>query len=129
MLDLSLSKLIDSLNAELKSVLELSVNHCIARNGSEVLIEDLLYTYLDNNKNILSILCEASSCKKNDILNDLCIDSYADENSTHPVISVDLVKLLKDAYIYCKLELNIDKVSFESLIQLLLNSDNRFTRV
>ncbi len=126
MLDLSLSKLIDSLNTELKAVLELSVNHCIARNGSEVLIEDLLYTYLDNNKNILSILCEASSCKKNDILNDLCIESYADENSTHPVISVDLIKLLKDAYIYCKLELNIDKVSFESLIQLLLNSDNKF---
>ena len=47
-----LKELINSLDTITKKYIELSAQRCIQRGGSEILIEDVLYNFLENDNSI-----------------------------------------------------------------------------
>jgi type VI secretion system protein VasG len=54
MVTIKLDELIQTLDLEEKQALEVAANHCVARAGSEILVEDYLLALLDNPANFLN---------------------------------------------------------------------------
>ncbi len=115
---IELKKLIDNLDSTAKSYLENAVGHTISRGGSEILIEDLLYVMLKNENSIFSKLLQQYDIdaeKMEDALTGgVKQGSYSE--SSNPVFSSSLIRLIENGYLLNKLELGLDEISEITLI-------------
>ncbi len=115
---IELKKLIDNLDSSARSYLESAVGHTISRGGSEIVIEDLLYVMLKNENSIFSKLLEQYEIDAEKMEHALTggVKQGSYSESSNPVFSSSLIRLIENAYLLNKLELGLDEISEISLI-------------
>lgn len=125
---LELKDLINSLDINTKRYLEQSAQRCIQRGGNEIIIEDLLYSMLENNSSVFKVLLEHYKIDSQEIFN--VIQSSAKSSSTesnNPIFSKLLVQWLEDSYLTSKISLSLDEITESALILSLFDNAIRYS--
>lgn len=125
---LELKDLINSLDINTKRYLEQSAQRCIQRGGSEIIIEDLLYSMLENNSSVFRVVLEHYKIDSQEIFN--VIQSSAKSSSTesnNPIFSKLLVQWLEDSYLTSKISLSLHEITESALILSLFDNAIRYS--
>ena len=125
---LELKTLINALDATTRRYVELSAQRSIGRNGSEILIEDLLYVLLEEKESVLSKLLEQyeiESSKLQAVL-EKSFQSASRSESASPVFSKLLVDLLESAYLESKIEFNLEEVNAALILYALFKNSRTY---
>ncbi|MEB0039075.1 type VI secretion system ATPase TssH [Pseudomonas sp. MH10] len=125
MINVDLQQLIQALDAESRRELEGSAERCVARNGSKILIEDLLLALLERPQGLLSRALLDAEVDAGELAAAL---QPRDEQSAsrNPVFAPELVQWLQDALLVATLELGQSHVGQAALILALLRNPMRY---
>lgn len=125
---LELKKLIETLNTHTKNYLQSGAQRCIARQGGEILIEDILYVMLEHPNSLLNQLLSHYSIPTENLYKVLQagVHSIRTESSS-PVFSQYLIQWLEDAYMLAKLELETDQIDENVLLSALLDNSIKYS--
>lgn len=125
---LELKNLINNLDKQTKKYLENSAQRCIVRGGSEILIEDILYVFLEDENSIFSLMLNQYRIDKNELIKVIQKEvkiSISESNS--PIFSTILVNWLEDSYSYAKLILNQNEITQSSMILSLFENSIKYS--
>ncbi|WP_404317428.1 type VI secretion system ATPase TssH [Malaciobacter canalis] len=125
---LELKNLINNLDRKTKKHLENSAQRCIVRGGSEILIEDILYVFLEDENSIFSLMLNQYKIDKNELIKVIQKEvkiSISESNS--PIFSTILVNWLEDSYSYAKLILNQNEITQSSMILSLFENSIKYS--
>jgi len=125
---LELKNLINNLDRKTKKYLENSAQRCIVRGGSEILIEDILYVFLEDENSIFSLMLNQYKIDKNELIKVIQKEvkiSISESNS--PIFSTILVNWLEDSYSYAKLILNQNEITQSSMILSLFENSIKYS--
>jgi type VI secretion system protein VasG len=121
---LELKKLIDSLQQSTKNDLQYAAKRCLDRGGEEILIEDLLYIFVNDEESVFNKLLRHYAIERSLMLATLQkgVKSSAMSESTNPIFSASLVRWLEDGYMYAKLQVQSEQVSQAILLAALFEN-------
>ena len=120
---LELKKLIESLTPVTKNYLQNGAQRCMVRQGSEILIEDILYVMLEDDKSVLNTVLQHYAIPHENMLKALqngVSSSRSESNS--PVFSQLLIQWLEDAY--CVTKLQLDRLDIDDAILMIALLEN-----
>lgn len=129
MITIKLDELIRALAPEEKQALELAANHCVARAGSEILVEDYLLALLESPDSLLNKVLLQFSLSA-DTLRTALRNSVGRQKteSRNPVFSTLLVSWLEEALLVAKLQLQQSAVSCFALLLAILDHPEKYGR-
>jgi len=129
MITIKLDELIQTLGLEEKQALEIAANHCVARLGSEILIEDYLLALLDNPASFLNQALRQFSLNAETLRTALLTSvSRQITESRNPVFSALLVSWLEEALLVAKLQLQVPTISSLALLLAILDHPEKYGR-
>lgn len=129
MVTIKLDELIQTLDLEEKQALEVAANHCVARAGSEILVEDYLLALLDNPANFLNQALRQFSLNAETLRTALLTSvSRQTTESRNPVFSTLLVSWLEEALLVAKLQLQEPTISSLALLLAILDHPEKYGR-
>lgn len=129
MIMIKLDELIQTLALEEKQALEIAANHCVARAGSEILVEDYLLALLDNPANFLNQALRQFSLNAETLRTALLTSvSRQVTESRNPVFSALLVSWLEEALLVAKLQLQAPTISSLALLLAILDHPEKYGR-
>lgn len=124
---LELKEMINSLDINTKKYLEHSAQRCIARGGNEILIEDILYAFLENNASIFNTVLKHYNINPQEVFNILQTSTkVSSTESTNPIFSLLLVQWLEESYVLAKVSLSSNEISESSLILSLFDNEIKY---
>ncbi len=125
---IELNDLIKILDTNSKTYLENSAQRCIQRGGSEILIEDLLYSFLDNPSSVFQSVLQQYNINDQELLNTIQTSTKLTmTESTNPIFSSALVELLEEAYVVSKLKLSLEEINEISIILALFDNKTKYS--
>jgi type VI secretion ATPase, ClpV1 family len=129
MITIKLDELIQTLALEEKQALEIAANHCVARSGSEILVEDYLLALLDKPASFLNQVLRQFSLHA-ETLRAALLSSVSRQitESRNPVFSALLVSWLEEALLVAKLQLQEPTVSCLALLLAILDHPEKYGR-
>ncbi len=129
MITIKLDELIQTLALEEKQALEIAANHCVARSGSEILVEDYLLALLDKPASFLNQVLRQFSLHA-ETLRAALLSSVSRQitESRNPVFSALLVSWLEEALLVAKLQLQEPTVSSLALLLAILDHPEKYGR-
>ncbi len=129
MITIKLDELIQALALEEKQALEIAANHCVARSGSEILVEDYLLALLDKPASFLNQVLRQFSLHA-ETLRAALLSSVSRQitESRNPVFSALLVSWLEEALLVAKLQLQEPTVSSLALLLAILDHPEKYGR-
>lgn len=129
MITIKLDELIDALAPSEKQALELAARYCVARAGSEILVEDYLLALSDSPDGYLNKVFFQFSLNA-ELLRTALLKSVEriKTESRNPVFSALLVSWLEEAYFIAKLQLQQSSVSCIVLILAILDHPEKYAR-
>jgi type VI secretion system protein VasG len=125
MINLDLQQLVQALDADTKRDLEIAAEHCVARGGSKILLEDLLLGLLQRPQGLLSRALQDADVDAGELARALQPRSEHSA-SRNPVFATELVQWLQDALLVANLELGQSQVDQAALILALLRNPMRY---
>ena len=124
-MELNLKSLINKMNLCTRSSLESSAGYCMNRGHYNVEIEHFLYKLLDENSadlhNILSLLSVNQDILMTEINSSL--EKLQSGNVKPPALSLELVNLIKQAWVIASVEFEHSEISSAHIIGALLIDD------
>ena len=129
MITIKLDELIQTLALEEKQALEMAANHCVARAGSEILVEDYLLALLDKPASFLNQVLRQFSLHA-ETLRAALLSSVSRQitESRNPVFSALLVSWLEEALLVAKLQLQAPTISSLALLLAILDHPEKYGR-
>ncbi|MCP4972045.1 MAG: type VI secretion system ATPase TssH [Arcobacter sp.] len=128
MMKLELKEMVNSLDINTKRYLENSAQRCISRGGNEILIEDMIYSFLDNSHSIFNKVLEHYNIDYQEIFNVIQTSTkVSSTESTNPIFSLLLVQWLEEAYLISKVSLSSNDISESSLILALFDNEIKYS--
>lgn len=125
MITVDLQQLIQALDPATRQDLEAAAQRCVTRNGTQVLVEDLLLDLLERADSLLHrTLLDAGLSPG--ALREALQPRSEDSASRNPAFSVELVQWLQDALLVANLELGRTQVDQVALILALLRDPARY---
>ena len=129
MVTIKLDELIQTLALEEKQALEIAANHCVARAGSEILVEDYLLALLDKPSSFLNLALRQFSLNAETLRTALLTSvSRQITESRNPVFSALLVSWLEEALLVAKLQLQTPTISCLALLLAILDHPEKYGR-
>lgn len=129
MITIKLDELIQALDLEEKQALEIAANHCVARAGCEILVEDYLLALLDKPSSFLNLALRQFSLNAETLRTALLTSvSRQITESRNPVFSVLLVSWLEEALLVAKLQLQAPTISSLALLLAILDHPEKYGR-
>jgi type VI secretion system protein VasG len=129
MITIKLDELIQTLDLEEKQALEMAANHCVARAGSEILVEDYLLALLDKPSSFLNQALQQFSLHAETLRTALLTSvSRRVTESRNPVFSALLVSWLEEALLVAKLQLQVPTISSLALLLAILDHPEKYGR-
>ncbi|MDD2341645.1 MAG: type VI secretion system ATPase TssH [Tolumonas sp.] len=129
MITIKLDELIQTLDLEEKQALEIAANHCVARAGCEILVEDYLLALLDKPTSFLNQALLQFSLNAETLRTALLTSvSCQVTESRNPVFSVLLVSWLEEALLVAKLQLQAPTISSLALLLAILDHPEKYGR-
>lgn len=129
MITIKLDELIQTLDLEEKQALEIAANHCVARAGSEILVEDYLLALLDKPTSFLNQTLRQFSLSAETLRTALLTSvSRQITESRNPVFSTLLVSWLEEALLVAKLQLQESTISSLALLLAILDHPEKYGR-
>jgi type VI secretion system protein VasG len=125
---LELKELINSLDINTKKYLEQAAQRCIHRGGSDIFVEDVLYTMLENENSIFNSVLSHYDIDAQEVFN--IIQSSAKISSTesnNPIFSAILVQWLEESYVLTRITLASSEISESSLILSLFDNAIKYS--
>lgn len=123
-----LKELINNLDAISKRYIELSAQRCIQRGGSEILIEDVLYNFLENDNSVFRAVLSQYKIDFQEVFNAVQSSTkLSTSESSNPIFSNILVQWLEDSYIATKLILSQKEISESSMILSLFDNAIKYS--
>jgi type VI secretion system protein VasG len=121
---LELKKLIDTLKQSTKNDLQAAAKRCIDRGGEEILIEDLLYIFLNDEDSVFNKLLRHYAIDSSLMQSSLQkgVKTSTMSESSNPIFSPALVHWLEDGYMYAKLQTKHEQVSQGILLTALFEN-------
>ena len=125
---LDLKRLIESLDTAAKGYLEKGVQRAIERGGAEILIEDMLYVMLEEERSVLRKLLEQYGIEERKMREALeaGVRMGAPSESTNPVFSSSLIRWMENTYVINKVDLGLDEITELSLIYAMFEYSDHF---
>jgi type VI secretion system protein VasG len=124
---LELKKLISTLDGISRERLQTAAGRCIARSGSEIVIEDLLYAMIEDRASIFNALLAHYGISVEHMMKALQLGlKMGVSESSSPIFSSALIGWLEDAYKYAKLEADRDEIDESALLIALLDNGMRY---
>lgn len=124
---LELKEIINSLDINTKKYLEQAAQRCISRGGNEILIEDILYSMLENNSSIFNTVLAHYEIDNQEVFNTLQASTkVASTESTNPIFSTLLVQWLEESYVIARVSLASNEISESSLILSLFDNEIKY---
>ncbi len=129
MITIKLDELIQTLALEEKQALEIAANHCVARAGCEILVEDYLLALLDKPASFLNQVLQQFSLHAETLRTALLTSVNRQiTESRNPVFSALLVSWLEEALLVAKLQLQEPTVSSLALLLAILDHPEKYGR-
>ncbi len=125
MINVDLQQLVKALDAASRADLESAAQRCIARGGSQVLVEDLLLGLLERSDSLLVKGLQDADIDVAEFAQVLHTRPQQSE-SRNPVFSLELVQWLQDALLAANLEMGTGQVGEAALILALLRNPMRY---
>ena len=123
-----LKELINSLDKITKRYIELSAQRCIQRGGSEILIEDVLYNFLENDNSVFRAVLSQYKIDFQEVFNAVQSSTrVSSSESSNPIFSNILIQWLEDSYIATKLILSQKEISESSMILSLFDNAIKYS--
>jgi len=119
MIDIDVQQLVQALDAETRRDLEGAAERCVARHGSQVLVEDLLLGLLERPGGLLGRALGDAGIAPGELAKVLRPGEEACA-SRNPVFAIALLQWLQDALLLASLELGQSGISEAALILALL---------
>lgn len=129
MISIPLDELISALAPAEKMALEVAANHCVARAGSEILVEDYLIALLqpaDSFLNKVLVQFSLSGDEFRQVL-EASVGRHKTE-SRNPVFSSLLVNWLEEALLIAKLQLQQSLISADALLLAILDNPTKYAQ-
>ncbi|ACQ91829.1 type VI secretion ATPase, ClpV1 family [Tolumonas auensis DSM 9187] len=129
MITIKLDELISALAPAEKQALEQAANYCVARAGSEILVEDYLLALLDGSDSFLNKVLLQFSLSA-DTLRTILLESvgYQKTESRNPVFSTLLVNWLEEAFLITKLQLQQSSIACLALLLAIQDRPEKYAR-
>ncbi len=129
MITIKLDELISALAPAERQALERAANYCVARAGSEILVEDYLLALLDGSDSFLNKVLLQFSLSA-DTLRTILLKSVQHQKteSRNPVFSTLLVNWLEEAFLIAKLQLQQSSISCIALLLAILDQPEKYAR-
>lgn len=123
-----LKELINSLDKITKRYIELSAQRCIQRGGSEILIEDVLYNFLENDNSVFRAVLSQYKIDFQEVFNAVQSSTrVSSSESSNPIFSNILIQWLEDSYIATKIILSQKEISESSMILSLFDNAIKYS--
>jgi type VI secretion system protein VasG len=124
---LDLKKLISTLDELSKERLQSAASRCIARSGSEIVIEDLLLVMIDDQASLFNALLSHYGISVERMTKELQFGlKMGVSESSSPIFSSALVGWLEDSYKYAKLEAEREEIDESTLLISLLDNGLKY---
>ncbi|KSW24238.1 MULTISPECIES: type VI secretion system ATPase TssH [unclassified Pseudomonas] len=125
MINLDLQQLVQALDTETRRDLEGAAERCVARNGSKILVEDLLLALLERPQSLLQRALQDAGVDAGELA--AALQPRAENSaSRNPVFAVELMQWLQDALLVANLELRQSLIDQAALILALLRNPLRY---
>lgn len=125
MINLDLQQLVQALDTETRRDLEGAAERCVARNGSKILVEDLLLALLERPQDLLQRALQDAGVDAGELA--AALQPRAENSaSRNPVFAVELMQWLQDALLVANLELRQSLIDQAALILALLRNPLRY---
>ncbi|WP_272481987.1 Clp protease N-terminal domain-containing protein, partial [Pseudomonas sp. HMSC75E02] len=125
MINLDLQQLVQALDTETRRDLEGAAERCVARNGSKILVEDLLLALLERPQGLLQRALQDAGVDAGELA--AALQPRAENSaSRNPVFAVELMQWLQDALLVANLELRQSLIDQAALILALLRNPLRY---
>ncbi|MEE4463022.1 Clp protease N-terminal domain-containing protein, partial [Azotobacter chroococcum] len=121
MINVDLQQLVQALDADTRRDLEGAAGRCVARGGSQVLVEDLLLGLLERPDGLLGRALEDAGIESGELARVLEPRSEAGA-SRNPVFAAALLQWLQDALLQASLELGQSHIDAAALLLALLRN-------
>ncbi|MCV4283030.1 type VI secretion system ATPase TssH [Pseudomonas capsici] len=125
MINVDLQQLVNALDAVTRRDLEGTAERCVARGGSQILVEDLLLALLERPDGMLSRALQDADVESGSLLATLR-PGMEHSFSRNPVFAPELVQWLQDALLVANLELGQSQIGQAALILALLRNPVRY---
>ncbi|GGC89966.1 type VI secretion system ATPase TssH [Halopseudomonas salina] len=125
MINVDLQQLVQALDPATRQDLETAAQRCVTRNGTQVLVEDLLLCLLERTDSLLNRALLDAELAPGDFAEALQPRSE-DSASRNPAFSLELVQWLQNALLVANLELGRTQVDQAALILALLREPARY---
>ena len=123
----NLQQLVQSLDQETKSALQSAAERCVARGGSEILIEDMLLALLEYEEGFFTAAFKQFAVSRESMLKALQIArSSKPSESNNPVFSPLLVEWLQEAFMCSSLEFKQTEIFAGSLLFSILENAAKY---
>lgn len=126
---LELKTLIGALDINTRREIESAAHRAIQRNGTEILIEDLLFVMLDREDSMLNKLLqhyETDSTTMRSIL-EKTFQSSSQSESANPVFSKQLIDWIENAYLCAKVELDLKEITEVALFYAFFKESIKYS--
>lgn len=126
MTDLNLKSLIQKLNPICQKTLEAAAGLCLSKSHYDIEIEHWLIKLLEVSDNDITIILSKFKIEVERLIYDLNrhLDRLKTGNAQPPVLSQNIVDLIKEAWLFSTLEFNTDKIRSAHLLHALLRKEN-----
>jgi len=129
MISIPLDELISALAPAEKMALEVAANHCVARAGSEILVEDYLIALLQPTDSFLNKVLVQFALSGDEFRQVLEASvSRQKTESRNPVFSTLLVNWLEEALLIAKLQLQQPLISADALLLAILDNPTKYAQ-
>lgn len=126
MLNADLHQLVSALDRPARQALEQAAERCVARGGTEILVEDVLLCLVDNEQSFLNAALRQFNVSGAALLKSLQQTRMGtNREGRSPVFSADLVQWLQEGFMLSTLELKLENVLEGCLLLALLNNPSR----
>lgn len=129
MISIPLDELIRALAPAEKLALEVAANHCVARAGSEILVEDYLIALMEPADSFLNKVFVQFSLSADEFrqLLEASVGRHKTE-SRNPVFSTLLVNWLEEAMLVAKLQLEQQQITADVLLLAILDNPGKYAQ-
>ena len=127
-MNIELKELINLLDEKTKSYVELAVQRCVQRGGNEILIEDILFSMLEDEFSLFNSVLAHYKINSQDIYNTLQAGTkISTSESTNPIFSTVLISWIEEAYLVSMMKLSNNDISESSLILALFDNSVKYS--
>jgi len=126
---LELKTLIGALDANTRREIESAAQRAIQRNGTEILIEDVLFVMLNREESMFNKLLQQYEIDSTNMRTALekTFQSASQSESANPVFSKQLIEWIESAYLCSKIELELKEITEVSLFYAFFKESIKYS--